>query len=67
MIRIIIFQHSILCIIINLLYLENHTDVGLLNGGSGHIQSLLVKTPRSLTMESIATIVNFRTKLNTSI
>ncbi len=47
MIPIIIFQHSILCIIINLLYLENHTEVGPLNGGSGHIQSLLVKTQRS--------------------
>jgi len=56
-----------LCIIIKLLYLENHTEVGLLNGGSGHVQSLLVKTQRLLTMESIATIVNFRTKFSTSI
>ena len=44
--------------IINLLYLENHTEVEPPNGGSGHSQSLLVKTQRMMTMESIATIVN---------
>ena len=58
MIPIIIFQHSILCIIINLLYLENYTEVGPLNGESEHIQSLLEKTQRLMNMESIATIVN---------
>ena len=44
--------------IMNLKYFENHTKIGLLNGGSGHIRSLLTKTPRMMTMESIATIVN---------
>jgi len=47
-----------LCMIMNLKYLENHTKIGLVNGGSGHIRSLLTKTQRMMTMESIATIVN---------
>ena len=38
--------------------LENHTEVGPPNGGSGRSQSLLVKTPRMMTRESVATIVN---------
>ena len=42
----------------NLKYLANHTKIGLLNGGSRHIQSLLTKTQRMMTIKSIATIVN---------
>jgi hypothetical protein len=44
--------------IMNFKYLENHTKIGLLDGESGHNQSLLTKTPRMMTRESIATIVN---------
>ena len=58
MIPIIIFQHPILNMILNLLSLENHTEIGPPIGRSGHSQSLLVKTQRMMTMESIATIVN---------
>jgi hypothetical protein len=32
--------------------------IGLLNGGSGHIQSLLTKIRHMMTMESIATLTN---------
>ncbi len=39
-------------------YLENHTGMGLLNGGGMHIQSVLMKTMRSLITDSIVTMAN---------
>ena len=58
MITALMFQPPMLCMITNLKYLENHIMIGLLNGGSGHIQSLLTKIRHMMTMESIATLTN---------